>query len=271
MVRPVLEAGRHVLCEKPIAVDVESARALREMARQTSAVAMMGFTNRYTLAVRRACELLREGVLGEVALLSMEMHWGGGGALGWRHDGNVSPGGIWFDGGPHMIDTVGVLLGDLTVTGLATSTVRRDDGTRPTNPDVAAVSGVVGQGLGWGQLLPPPGVGRAVPVTGLLSRIDVVASDQVRIVGSDGALAFSLGRGQVEWLDIWANGDRQWRALEFQDDGVPGGAPPAIRRMVEAWAGAITTGGLSEWDANFEIGCAVQERLASVWPGDSTL
>jgi hypothetical protein len=48
-------------------------------------------------------------------------------------------------------------------------------------------------------------------------------------------LNFSLGRGDVEWLDVWSeNGERQ-RVLTVEKDDAATGAPPAVVRMVEAW------------------------------------
>jgi predicted dehydrogenase len=105
MVRVALGAKRHVLCEKPITVDAESARELRDLASNAHVVNMMAFTYRYTLAIQKARRLIEDGAIGDVASVSFEVHWGGeNGEFSWREDGTISPGGIWFDGGSHMVD-----------------------------------------------------------------------------------------------------------------------------------------------------------------------
>ncbi len=269
MVRAVLHAGRHVLCEKPITIDAESARELRDLAAQTASISMMAFTYRYTLALRRARELIEEGAIGDVASVSYEVHYGDEvGPLTWREDGTASPGGIWFDGGSHMIDTVGVLAGPLSATQVVAGTVTRSWGARPTNPDVAAVVGAVRRGAPWHSFThraPSQGSDGMIPVSGMLSRIEQMAPDQVRIVGSTGSLGVSLGRGDAEWLDIWrANGEqRRVLAVEEERRGGPH-APKAVARMVEAWRDSLDRGALGEWDAGFDVGCAVQEVLSGV-------
>lgn len=268
MVRVALDARRHVLCEKPITVDADSARDLRDLASNAHVVNMMAFTYRCTLAIQKARQLIEDGAIGDVASVSFEVHWGGeNGEFSWREDGNISPGGIWFDGGSHMVDTVGVLVGPMTGAHVYGGTVTRSDGTRATNPDVATVTGEVGRGAAWFGLThhgSSASSGNKIPVGGALSRLDRMTDDQVRVVGSEGGLNFSLGRGDGEWLDVWnENGERQ-RVLTVEKDDAATSAPPAVVRMVEAWRDSLERGALSEWDAGFDVGCAVQEVLSGV-------
>lgn len=268
MVRVVLDAGRHVLCEKPITIDTASARDLRDLATRTQSVAMMAFTYRYTLALRQARQLIEDGVIGDVASVSYEVHYGGGlGDLTWREDGEASPGGIWFDGGSHMIDTVGVLVGPMTATHVVAGTVTRSSGARPSNPDVAAVVGAVERGTPWFDMVHRGSShesDRKIPVSGVLSRLEHMAPDQVRVIGSDGSLGFLLGHGDVEWLDVWRADGEHRRVLTVEEGGAGPQAPKAAARMVEAWRDSLDRGELSEWDAGFDVGCAVQEVLSGV-------
>ena len=59
-----LEAGAHVLCEKPIADTLEAADAMIAAARRTNRVLHIGFMNRYHPCIVRARELVRSGELG---------------------------------------------------------------------------------------------------------------------------------------------------------------------------------------------------------------
>src|SRR4029434_7142347 len=59
-----LEAGKHVLCEKPVAYDFRQTRAAAELARTKGLKTKLGFTFRYSPGVQYARELLDEGVVG---------------------------------------------------------------------------------------------------------------------------------------------------------------------------------------------------------------
>jgi predicted dehydrogenase len=270
MVRAALTAGRHVLCEKPITIDAESARELRDLASNAGVVSMMAFTYRYTLALQKAHQLIEEGAIGDVASVFMEVHWGGeNGEFSWREDGDVSPGGIWFDGGSHMVDTVGVLAGPMTGTHVNAGTITRSDGLRATNPDVAMVTGGVERGNAWFKLSHRESSHEAdskIPVGGVLSRLDRMTGDKVRVIGSSGGVSMSLGRGDVEWLDVWSENGERRRVLAVENEDEQSGAPKAVARMVQAWRDSLVRGTLSDWDAGFDVGCAVQETLSGIEP-----
>lgn len=59
-----LEAGKHVLCEKPVAYDFRQTRAAAEMARKKGLKTKLGFTFRYSPGVQYARSLLDEGFVG---------------------------------------------------------------------------------------------------------------------------------------------------------------------------------------------------------------
>jgi predicted dehydrogenase len=61
-----LEAGMHVLVEKPLATNAEDARALIHMAREHGLLLMPGHTFVYSPSVNKVRDLIRENVLGEV-------------------------------------------------------------------------------------------------------------------------------------------------------------------------------------------------------------
>jgi predicted dehydrogenase len=65
-----LDAGKHVLVEKPLALSLDDCDALVERASATGLRAMVGFNLRWHRHARRARELIRRGRLGAVSLLS---------------------------------------------------------------------------------------------------------------------------------------------------------------------------------------------------------
>ena len=109
-----LEAGKHVLCEKPLARTVEEARAIVEAAQRAGRVLKTGFNYRQMGHVRKAQELLKCGAIGPPYYL--RCRYGHGGRPGyeehWCTDADLSGGGVLQEQGIHMVDLVRVLLGE---------------------------------------------------------------------------------------------------------------------------------------------------------------
>lgn len=61
-----MEAGKHVLCEKPIAMNAAEAREMADVSRRTGKLLMEAFMYRYTDRSRRVREVIESGVLGEI-------------------------------------------------------------------------------------------------------------------------------------------------------------------------------------------------------------
>jgi predicted dehydrogenase len=114
-----LEAGKHVLCEKPLANTVEEARAMAAAAERAAAGgvrAMVGFNFRRVPAVALARELVAAGRLGALRhvraaylgshLLDPEL------PLVWRLQASEAGSGALGDLGAHAIDLAQYLAGD---------------------------------------------------------------------------------------------------------------------------------------------------------------
>jgi predicted dehydrogenase len=65
LAKAALEAGKHVLCEKPVAYDFRETLRLAESARQRRLKTKLGFTFRYSPGVQYAKSLIDEGFVGE--------------------------------------------------------------------------------------------------------------------------------------------------------------------------------------------------------------
>ncbi len=61
-----LEAGKHVLCEKPFSLDTDGARRAVEMAKEKNLALMEGFMYRFHPQTFRLAEILRSGAIGEI-------------------------------------------------------------------------------------------------------------------------------------------------------------------------------------------------------------
>ena len=64
-----LRAGKHVLCEKPLAMDAAEARQIQTVRDETSLYCLEAFAYRFNPVVAKAIEIARSGVLGELRFL----------------------------------------------------------------------------------------------------------------------------------------------------------------------------------------------------------
>ncbi|HOI63496.1 MAG: Gfo/Idh/MocA family protein [Mesotoga sp.] len=101
-------AGKHVLCEKPIATTVEDAEAMIEVCRRNNVKLQMAFPVRYSASVRKAREIVSGGLLGEVVSLVGTNH--GRMPGGWFIDPVLGGGGAVMDHTVHVVDIVRWLL-----------------------------------------------------------------------------------------------------------------------------------------------------------------
>lgn len=109
-----LEAGKHVLCEKPLARTVDESRKMVEAARRAKRVLMTGFNYRQMGHVRKAQELLKSGAIGPAYFVRCRYGHGGRPHYEehWCTDRDLSGGGVLQEQGIHMVDLVRVLLGE---------------------------------------------------------------------------------------------------------------------------------------------------------------
>lgn len=125
------DAGKHILCEKPLARDAAESRAIVEAARTAGVVAATGFNYRYYPSVTRARELLEAGRIGEVDhIRSYSGYSATDHSHEWLHDAAVMGGGALRDNGIHLLDLTCHLLGDEVVeaTGMLSGRVWGFDG-----------------------------------------------------------------------------------------------------------------------------------------------
>jgi predicted dehydrogenase len=119
-----LEAGKHVLVEKPAALSREELAPVVAKAGETGLVVKVGFNHRFHPALAKAHELMEEGVLGPKMFL--RARYGHGGRIGydkeWRADRSKSGGGELIDQGMHLVDLSRWFLGELTVKAALTPT-----------------------------------------------------------------------------------------------------------------------------------------------------
>ena len=109
-----LKAGKHVLCEKPIALNLADADAMLAAADQSGRFLMIGHVLRFWPEYLVAKQAMEDGRIGQPLVMSsrrmVSLLAGTPGADGWRHDPNRS-GGAVIDMQIHDLDVFGWLWG----------------------------------------------------------------------------------------------------------------------------------------------------------------
>ena len=203
-----LAAGKHVLCEKPLANTLAEAERMAEAARaaqERGQIAMVGFTYRRVPAVQLARQLVEEGRIGRVRHVRAQylQDWIADpeAPLSWRLDREKAGSGALGDIGAHVVDLAQFVTGEwLTgVSGLLETFVHE----RPVADAHAGLRGEAGVGRGT--------------VT-----VDDAAVFYGRLTG--GGLAtfeatrFAWGRKNAIRLEI--NGENGSLAFDFEDMNV---------------------------------------------------
>lgn len=112
-----LQAGKHVLVEKPGARNPEELAPLIEAQRQSGKRVHVGFNHRFHPGFQKAREIFEAGQLGP--LMFLRARYGHGGRIGydreWRADPRLSGGGELLDQGVHLIDLARWFMGDFPI------------------------------------------------------------------------------------------------------------------------------------------------------------
>ena len=124
------QAGKHIYCDKPLAMNVEEARRMVDAVKKAGVINMVNFNYRAVPAIKFARQLIDEGVIGRV------FHWRGfylqdwiidpGFPLVWRLEGDKAGSGSHGDLAAHLIDLAHYLVGDIDeVSGLQETFVKQ--------------------------------------------------------------------------------------------------------------------------------------------------
>ena len=130
IVEAMLDAGKHVLCEKPLAPSVADGQAMVDRAEKSDRVAAVGFTFRRSPAINAIRQQVTGGVLGPV------MHFNGhywcdygfspDAPMSWRYKGSPGSGAL-ADIGTHLVDLGEYMCGPIqSVRGTVLSTMVKD-------------------------------------------------------------------------------------------------------------------------------------------------
>jgi predicted dehydrogenase len=114
-----LEKGKHVLCEKPMAMNLQEARLMVSAAKKSDRKLMIAFNQRFAPAHRKAKEMIQSGLLGRILTFETSIGHAGPefwaatkGNNTWFFDKERSGSGVIGDLGVHKIDLLRYLLED---------------------------------------------------------------------------------------------------------------------------------------------------------------
>jgi len=186
-----LEAGKHVYCDKPLALNLKEAREICRADAKFSAKGQIAHQYRYIPAIMRAKQLIEEGFLGKVSSFrTVYLHSScviQKKTYSWKAKSKMTGGGVIVDLGSHLIDLLIYLLGDFrSVQAMLRNCTSKDKST----DDMAFVMAEMGNGA----------VG-----TIEASKMATGANDELRleIHGDKGAIRFNSM--DPNWLEAYDN------------------------------------------------------------------
>jgi predicted dehydrogenase len=208
-----LRAGKHVLCEKPMAINMSQAADMIAAAHVTGGLLGVAYYRRLYPKLIRAKQLIAEGAIGQPVLAEANSH-GWMQTLegrGWLKDPALAGGGPLYDVASHRIDAMNFLFGQpKRATGFLSNAVH------PMGVEDSATAVIKFDG-------------------GIHGVVDVrwtshIARDQFRIIGTDGEINLDplngpelLVAGRVENLPPHAN--LHYPVVENFVDAVLAGSP----------------------------------------------
>ena len=145
-----MEAGKHVICEKPLVSSLRELDELEKISDETGKLIFPVFQYRYGLGFSKLKALIKSGLTGKSIIASLETHWNRGKeyySKPWRGTWNGEQGGAILSHSIHIHDLVSMILGpvsnifaklttrvnDIEVEDCAALSIEMGDGTLVTS------------------------------------------------------------------------------------------------------------------------------------------
>jgi len=125
-----LEAGKHVIVEKPMASSLQQCRQMLDTARRVGKVLTVGFNHRYFEAVKEVRNAIQSGEIGKLSYIRAYTGHTGLSEFKspWMYDKDVMGGGTLMDNGIHVLDLTQHLMGGVnTVSGIVLTDIWKLD------------------------------------------------------------------------------------------------------------------------------------------------
>ena len=254
---------KHVLCEKPLAMNYAEAGEMARAAKRAGVINMVHFTFRNVPAIRRAHELIAAGKLGEIVhvdasylqswLVSTQWgDWRTSPGLGWRLSTRHGSTGVLGDLGVHLVDFVSYAAGEIKWVNAhlkAFSKIKgRKHGEYTLDANDTALMQVEFKNGALGMLH------MTRWATGHLNTVELL------VCGTKGAIRFNLDRS-FDKLEISTGDDlhpAKWKEIDC----------PAVPKIQERFVKSIRTGVNDQPD--FQRGAEVQKVLDACFVSHSS-
>jgi predicted dehydrogenase len=139
-----LEAGKHVLCEKPLTANADEAEQLAAVAQRTDRVLMEAFHWRYHPLAKRMVEIVRSGELGAVRNVEAALCFPLPMLKDIRYQYDLA-GGALMDAGCYTVHMVRTLSGEEPEVARAVAKTRTSDVDRAMHAELRFPSGATGE------------------------------------------------------------------------------------------------------------------------------
>ena len=219
IVLAAVEAGAHIYCEKPLAMNVAEAASMARAVQAAGLKAQVTFNFRFFPAVTRAKQLVDAGFLGRIFSFRGRYHRSsyidGDKPMSWRLQREFTGGGALFDLGSHILDLLYYVLGEFdSVNGTLETLIKE----RPTTKGSAELAPVAVDDIALLHARTADGALGTVEI----SRMGTGATNDLsfEIFGQQGAIRFDLG--EPAWLSVYdvraaegpQGGERGFRKIE---------------------------------------------------------
>lgn len=257
------EHGKHVFCEKPLAVNVVEASQMLRAAETSRKIHQVGFTYRYLYGVQELKRRVRLGDIGEPHYLRIQFDtWAGlhpDSVVGFREKLSLAGGGMLYDVGCHLFDLASFIVGPIQAVSGFTKLIPRERIDIWTEKlvavetdDIAGAWFVCENGV-RGQWF----ASRATPSCSN-------EKSYIEVIGQDGALKASLSRGSVDTLKLSRPTQQAWESVPLPQQASDG-RPHSLSIMMRSFVDACLRGKLDgNRDASFYDGLAAQKAILAV-------
>jgi predicted dehydrogenase len=227
-----IRAGKHVIVDKPLALNAAEAQEIVDAARDAHVQVGMVCNYRFVPALMRAQKMIAEGALGQIYHYHMDyLHTGyqsPNRPMSWRLRRAQSGGGALMDLGAHVIDMARFLLGEFETVNTTTRTFITE---RPIDTKNEKRETVDVDDAAWLNAKMQNGAQGTLFVTRFAT--GAVDDMNVQVYGERGALKFSLQDGNVlQFFDATANASAQgWTRIPTGTQ-YPGALVPPPRSLL---------------------------------------
>ena len=211
-------AGKHIYCEKPLAMDVAEGQRIVEAVEKTGVKSQMTFNFRFFPAISRAKQLMDAGFVGRVFSFRgryfRSSYIDPQKPLSWRLRKDISGGGALFDLGSHILDILYFLLGDFDRVQATLDTLIKE---RPVAKGAVEKGAVDVDDIALMQLRMANGTLGNVEISRMGT--GVTNDMQFEIYGDQGAIRFRSE--DPSWLEVY----------DVRDPGQPLGGMRGFRKL----------------------------------------